>query len=90
MELKIAYDENAIKEAEFNRFKGGSNYKRLWSLFLADVKCHVYLLWAGMCRGECFFVGYDSKGKRCIIGSSKGNMWDGTLTLRRIFWCQRG
>ncbi len=88
MELKINYTQDAKKEAERNHFNGNNPYKRLWSLFLADVKCNTYLLWAGMCRGECFFVGYDAKGKRSIVGTTTGNMWDGTLTLKRIFWCE--
>lgn len=83
--LKIRYAEEANKEAEKNLFKGKF---RLISLFWAQVKCHCYLFWAGLVRRECLFVGFGPSGKRSIIGTVTGSLWNNTLVLKRVFWCE--
>lgn len=86
--IKIHFDVKANEDAVRNQFTGTYKIHRLWSLFVAEVKCNWYLLWASIARGECMFVGYNSSWKRCIVGTVTGSMWNNTLTLNRIFWCE--
>lgn len=85
--MKITYDKNVAEEAGKNYFSGTKKIHRLFSILWAEMKCNFYLLGAGMTRGECLLVGYGSNGKRSIIGTVTGSMFDGTLQLRRVFWC---
>jgi len=88
LKFKMQYDTSLAVEAERNQFKGGNKLCRFLSLFVAEFKCTWYLLWASIARGECMFVGYGPTGRRSLVGTATGSMWDGTLTLRRIFWCE--
>jgi hypothetical protein len=86
--MKITYEKVVEEEAARNCFLGTNKIHRLWSIFWAEMKCHFYLLWGSIARGECLFIGYGPNGKRSIIGTVTGSLFDGNLQLRRIFWCQ--
>ena len=61
---------------------------RLLTMLWAEIRCNLYLSWAGGLRGECLFVGDGKDGKRSIIGTATGSMLDNTLKIRRVFWCE--
>ena len=42
--------------------------KRLLRIGWAKAKCHFYLLYVGMWRGECEMVTYHTVGRRAISG----------------------
>lgn len=86
LKFKISFTDDVNKEAERNCFEG-RGLRRYWSLFVADVRCNFYLLWAGVVNGECEFKSYDENKKTNIIGTSTGNIFDGSLVIRHVFWC---
>ena len=52
----------------------------------AHVCCEWYLLWKGMWKGECKFVGWNNKNKVSYIASTTGSIWDGTINVKRVFF----
>ena len=85
---KISFDEAVNEEVARNHFTGKNKVHRFLSIFWAEARCTWYLLWASIARGECMFVGYGPTGKRSLIGTVTGSIWNNTLVLKRIFWCE--
>jgi len=86
MSLKFTYGPDAIKESESANFKGGGKAKRLWSIFAAHLRCYGYLIFK-FGKAESFFKGWENDSV-VLIGTSTGSLWDGTLVITHIFWCQ--
>lgn len=55
-------------------------------LLKAKWKCHWYLLFKGMWKGEEYFVGYDKSDKVCFVAATTGSIWDGTIKPVKIFY----
>lgn len=61
--------------------------QRLVRLLWADVRCEGYLIGKGFWRGECKFCGWHKDdGRLSFIATSTGSIFDGTLTVKRVFW----
>ena len=61
---------------------------RLVRILLAEIRCEGYLLSKGMWHGECKFCGWNKDGRLSLIASSTGSIFDGTLTVKRVLWCE--
>jgi len=58
---------------------------RLLAIAWAKLRCHAYLLFWGMWRGECALTGYhDPTGRICLIAAVRpGSRW-----IRRLFYVE--
>ncbi len=64
---------------------------RLVRLLLAELRCEWYLITKGMWRGESKFCGWHKDdGRLSFIASATGSIFDGTLTVKRVFWSEHG
>jgi hypothetical protein len=61
--------------------------RRFVRLLGAELRCEWYLIIRGMWRGECrFCVWHKDDGRLTFIASTTGNLFDGTLAVKRVFW----
>jgi hypothetical protein len=86
--LKISYTKDVNEEANRNLYTGNNAIHRFLSLFWAEARYTWYLFWASIARSECMFIGYGQTGKRSLIGTVTGSIFDNTLIIKRIFWCE--
>ena len=65
---------------------GSCTVPRVVRLIFARIRCHFYLLFKGMWRGECEFCAYDKGGKLVFVAAVTGTMQPWTLKITRQFW----